>query len=187
MARQRKSEKGESVQSVDQEPIILAEKPAPETTTYFIGVTRDAPIHHITVPAIPGGVAVAFPCHTAEVVETGSGDRKVMALAAPRAGGRIELYSDEFKALRANIAKRFVRWYNREERRGEVVTIEGDKKAAAGLGQPQESMRTTGRNENLEPLAKYLWLLSDKEITPNQAAGGVIPPTIWEVENGREE
>ncbi len=47
-------------------------------------------------------------------------------------------------------------------------------------------MRSMGNSENLEPLSQYLWLLSEDQITPVQAAGQVLPPTIWEMENGQE-
>lgn len=163
---------------------IILDEGRPKAKTYFIGITTDAPVHSVPVPTIHGGVAVVFPCHTAQVVKKGA---HTMALAAPRPGGKVKLYDDEIDALRANIAKRFIRWGNKEERRGEVVVVEKGKKPVPAIRTPANSMRSYDRGENMEPLSKYIWMISEDDITAMQAAGESQPPTIWEMDNGRED
>lgn len=156
--------------------VIVDDAPTKATakTLYMVGVTKDAPVHHLSVPTLPGEIAVAFPCHTAELVPDGSGN---LMLSAPTAGGKVELYPDEVKALRENISKRYIRWFNREERRGEIVVM-GES------GKPKTSMRMADQKTDFDSLANYLWLVSVEELSTLQAMGDERPPTIGEMQNG---
>ena len=167
-----KREKPSKPETKDVPVVVVDDAPveAGKKTLYVVGVTKDAPLHHLSVPTLKGEIAVAFPCHTAELIPDGTGN---LTLSAPTPGGKVELYADEVKALRANIDMRYIRWFSREERRGEIVI--GDRNAMS-------SMRTRDQKMDFDPLANYLWLIPVEELSTMQAMGAERPPTIGEMQ-----